>query len=228
MLDPIVSEVEQYDDLVLSTPGVRLYFPLDESSGTKIADRAMNNHGTMLGTPLYDRPGPGEARSVYFNGTTTTVSWPGTNIADFGDGPYTVECWFQVTGGTGTNRKLVRTDGSTGGMELSPRSDDKIHAGKPGAGYWADGTATNLANGRWHLVSAVKNADTLKKVYLDGKDDTSAVTTQATTHSVLVMYVGSNQNSGEYFTGHICRVALYKAALTLTDHRVRWYTGQGG
>jgi len=221
----MLTAAERYRDLVLSTGQLRAFYEMDDSSGTRIREAVNGLHGTIAGTPTMGRDGPAGGAAIQFDGTAVQISLPASTKLDLGDGPFTLECWFKLTGGTGANRKLIFRGGG-GGCSMDPRSDNVIHGGVPDTGFYADGTTGITDTARWHFASVVKDALTIRKVYLDGKDDTAAVSAFTATN-VGSWFIGS-AGGAEFFTGYIARVGIYAAALDLTAHRIRWAVGLGG
>lgn len=209
-----------YRSVVLGTPGLVGYWPLNEPSGTTANDLFGSNDGTTSGAT------PG-ATGIVTNTGDTAYSFDGTDDvvtigthAEFDTDHVSVECWFVQTGSWADSAPLVAyrvASGGAGGWVFQS-------AGTPGQYNWylvpgGAGFINLLTTGWdadtvWHMVATYDGHR--HRVYRNGVlldtygSDFADVLAQP---ADLVLSIGKAANASPVHSGSIADVAVYDVAL---------------
>jgi hypothetical protein len=211
-------------------------YHFDEGSGTRAADSAGGNNGTLQGTPLPGWVVPGRigAGALSFSGDgvpTQPASESAvkltTNLAPVLGSTSTLSAWVKTTQiGSDTHWQAPAITG----VEQAGGSDDifwgtlnasgriGIYVGDSGGVY-----STNpINNGQWHNVVMTRDANTGRvQLYVDGVLDASGTfeagdkTSQFSTLGALtdVASDGVTRNGNNYFNGQLDEVRVYNQVL---------------
>jgi hypothetical protein len=196
---------------VVRADSPKAYWRLGEASGTTALDEQGLINGTYNGSPTLGVVGPlvGDPNTAVAFGTSKSVTV--TFVAGLAVGDvFSAECWFRVTGGSGTNRKLIQ-HGSGNGWLIAMRTDNTVQVGMDANPFWAESSIA-ITDSNWHHVVAVKSGQSIRKIYIDGADVTVLTGTVTHTNASGALAIGSG--SGEYFPGEIDEVAVYGTALS--------------
>ncbi|MEV4448515.1 LamG domain-containing protein [Streptomyces mirabilis] len=218
-----------YSDVVLADSPL-LYYRLEETSGTTIADSgslAVNGTATGLTLGQTGIAGTPTGKAASFNGTTSRVEVATTN-AFYNDKSWSAEAWFKcgatlandyntlVRRGSGGSYVLLRVRGSS---NSNPNRLEAYVA--TGSGSVTLITATNTVNDNaWHHVVLTADGSTLR-LYLDGSQKDSKAYPAGTVAIATSQFIGTAESLSEWFSGTLDEVAFYGSALSatrVTDH----------
>jgi len=216
-----------FADPALITTGLTLYFDAGNASsypgsGTTWTDLTGNgNTGTLANGPTYTGSFGG---GIVFDGTNDQVNIPSTYIPiKFGTSAYSIEMWIRPA--SITNRQgLVCTDGGSGTAPVFAIQGQGTN-GAVGCGTFSFGDTVNTGtnNGvslnQWaHVVlSRASTASNDAFIYINStlKATGTLSTNYSGTHGVAIGYTPT---AGEYFSGTIAIVRIYKGyALSSSD-----------
>lgn len=231
-----------YQGLIISTPGIRSYWPLDETTGTTWFDLGPSTHNLIQeGSPAIGQPPLIlTGKSGVFTGTThgfgqadmfalTSVGygvWPGDNS-------FSIECWYEGTFSGASNPFFVSMDDTafrlfqffmtgTGKVDLITFTTGPVVAAE------AVSAATVNDGVRHHLVGTWSGTSFTAKVYVDGALSGSAVgpSSYSTNTPQLIL---AALDVGGLFTrplgGTVDEVALYSTELTATQVHQHFVAG---
>lgn len=222
-----------YQTVVLQTPDVRSYWPLDETSGTTWADLGPSAKAlTAVGSPSFGQPplittghsavfpnggAMGGFASDYGQNTTDYGIWPG-------DGSLTCEAWIKTTATIGSVGMILGVDdgshrlcqfrvGTTGKLELvtfdAPDTTPTTATG-----------TTVLNTGATFYVAATYNGTThVLTVYVNGSVEGTATAASSYTGDVKGPSIATRValTAQNKYSGTIDEVALYSRALTAAE-----------
>jgi uncharacterized repeat protein (TIGR01451 family) len=187
------------------------------------------NFATANGGATYTTGEVNQAFSL--NGTTAYVSAPDNTTLRLA--AFTIEGWFNLTGGTGVRTIVSKTAGTS----FSDSFVVYIAAnGAIAAGYGdtssidAFSTSTFPATNVWHHFAYTYDGTT-QQLYLDGASAGSAAATPAIgydTHSLLIGADVDNQSAASFFPGRIDEVTMYSRVLTPAEIQTVYGAGTFG
>jgi len=201
-----------------------LYWKLDETSGTAIADSGSGNRpGTMLAqTFAQGQAGallenPNKALGLTVASVTATASTPAP-------AQFSVEAWVRTTSTTGGR---ILGLGNANGMNPSTTVDRQLYLAPNGKVYFGIGSAkatvasaAAVNDGAWHhVVGTYTTGNNGMKLYVDG---VLAGQTRATTQTFDGYWrAGAEDLNGwagnptdDYFEGTLDELAVYTTALS--------------
>jgi PKD repeat protein len=182
-----------------------------DSSSTRGSDGAMTNETT--------------AKATTFTGSATVPAVSPTAVA--GPQTFTEEAWFKTTSSSG-GKIIGFGDRNSGTSSNYDRQVYMTNAGNLVFGVYANGTRTvssplTYNDGQWHHVVASLDASGMA-LYLDGKRVSRDPGTTSAQSFLGYWRIGGDslggwpsQPANNNFTGAIEDVAVYPAALTLTQ-----------
>ena len=163
--------------------------------------------------------------SMYFNGSTDTISIPMTTSFTLGSGNYTLECWIFLTSGSGSTYGQTVVGTSTGS---GPGWGLVVNRTVAGQGFiWAINnvivlsyTAAYLNAGQWYHIAIVRNGTGTNNTvgYLNGVVVVQTTDNTNDTYTAIPLWVGSQNNNGaaQNFPGYISNLRLVKGAAVYT------------
>jgi hypothetical protein len=184
------SATTNYQELSSDINTVGLWH-MNETSGNALDSSGNGNTGTPTGTTIVDGR-LGKARS--FNGTTSDYINLG-NIFDFsGTKPFTIEAWV-YTNTVGTQRAIIGKFNANvaGQWYLRMDTTGKITFHREATPYIVTSN-TVLATSKWYHVAAVYDG-AYNRIYINGVEDASPVTTGSVTSNSTNVLIGSYYNS---------------------------------
>lgn len=192
------------------------YWPLDETSGTTIADLSGNGrNGSIVGSYTLNQAGPGTAeRAIVF--ASAVIEIPYSAVFNTTSANFTAEAWFRCAQG-GTLNVMSRQSGTDiWGMCLidTRKTQSFVVTG----GYDIANSANNAwVDNTWYQYVMVRNGATVK-AYLNGTEVASMGSTAAVTNNTTVpLTIGAMQSlAGHIFVGSLAHVAFYGSALSMT------------
>jgi uncharacterized repeat protein (TIGR01451 family) len=216
------------------------YWRLDEDGVTTYSDFYDGHHGECAGScpsPSAGRINGGQA----FDGSNTGINVPAHTAFDWGaSDSFSIEFWMQTDSpdACSDNNEVIvgREDDSTllhwwvgcwRGGDATVYLRDRI-----GSTVMVTGT-TDLTDGAWHHVVAVREASTGPSavlIYVDGREEGAA--TQALDgfdSSIAVLNIGwLDRSHGYHFEGTLDEVAVYDRALSASEIRQHYDEGDVG
>lgn len=194
------------------------HWTCNEGSGTDVLDSSGNgNHGTLQGGA--DWTG---ARCGYAVEMDGSGDWIDLGTVDIGTIAYTVGAWFKTAG---SSRQTIFAATKTGTsdhlMLLEVGTDGRIrylHRFPTGASGGTEVFSTDtFDDGKWHQVTAVKNATTIT-LYVDGLQVAQAADTTGVESSVDIVAGTSAKSGGSNdFNGSLDEILVYGSALSPTE-----------
>ncbi|MDD3474738.1 MAG: LamG domain-containing protein, partial [Candidatus Dojkabacteria bacterium] len=201
--------------------GLRRYYPMDETSGSTVADVASNANATASGTTITSGKS-NNARS--FDGSNDYINTYAD--IDYGTGTQiTVAAWVKFTTCTGTDNicYIVSKNQYNSGTAYSllTTSSGSIRFNVMGlAAQSVDGFNDN----NWHYVVGVLNGTTAS-VYVDGGFEGSKTVSPANNDQYVI--IGGDDATSTYrpFNGTIDEVSIYNVALTESQILEKYESG---
>lgn len=204
-----------------------LYWKLDETSGTAIADSGAGNHpGTLLAqTTAFNQVGALTSetpnRAMGFSVTSITA-----NAAVAAPSTFSVEAWVRSTSTTGGR---VIGYGNANGQNAATTQDRLLYLGANGRVYFGVGSAKTVVassgvvnNGTWHHVVGTYVAGTNgMRLYVDGALQGQNTATVQSYSANGWWRAGAEQMTGwtsnptdNYYDGSLDELAVYTDVLT--------------
>jgi hypothetical protein len=208
------------------TTGLVGWWKMDEGSGTvSTADSSGYGYtGTLVNSPTWVAGKKGNALS--FNG-----SGQGINISDIPGIQYpTISAWIKTTVGSGhvINRDYANSGSHRlwqyrlgGGIEVIFFKDDVTPNNAT--------SATNVADGNWHLTTVTWDGTTIR-AYVDGVADGTPKSFSGTLNSAangISIGLHSWMTGGTDFVGVMDDVRIYSRALSASDVAELYNDGGG-
>jgi hypothetical protein len=194
-------------------------------------DSAGSSNGTLTGSGVSYAPGV-IGQAFQFSGAGGYVSLP-TSADITGTGPLSISAWIK-TSSDGVIIQQRDPSNFNGEYQLA------VQAGKV---YWwdyANGqygfqiTSTRVvADGQWHHIVAVREANGAGQIFIDGKLDSSQSGIDVPLSSGIGVYIGedvrdlyyeSQGYSPEIFTGLIDQVGLFSQALSPAEVQLLYHS----
>ena len=176
------------DSCVTPPAGMVGWWPLDETSGTTVADIVGGFNGTALPGPIGTEPGPGPVPSnlwppppfppgmvntSLFFGAGRHIKVPSASALDPGTGDFTIDAWFVWGGGTGPIVQKMLPNFP--GYRLNIYMDTQQGGGLSfeAGGSPSGGSALNyfpITRNQWHHVAGTiqRGSPDVIRLYLDG------------------------------------------------------------
>ena len=208
------------------------YWRLDETSGPPYADAAGEHDAACAGqcpAPTTGRLQGGQA----FNGNNTRLDAPGTADVNWGArDSFSIEFWMKTDSASvcSTNQVAIgRNDAATnvhwwvGCFKTGNRA--AFYLRDTGGSLFGVQGATDLTDGRWHYVVAVRDgAANQLRIYVDGLlEGSTAASYSSSFDSSVPLNIGwVNLSHGYHFNGVIDEVAIHNEALSAFDVLVRY------
>lgn len=191
------------------------YWPLDESSGSAIADSSGNgNGGTLSGSFSRTSTTPpltfSDPEAVTLSGGYASL---GINNLPANNAVQSISLWVKLVSNGGTQNMIaLANSGSSSGVQVG------IRGGGLTAWSWGGGTliSTSLpSTGVWHHVAYTWDG-TNNQLYLDGV----AATSTTTAHQIATpsqAFLGTYDGADELLSGSLDDVRVYNRALSSTE-----------
>ena len=230
VMTPGAAVAGAYDSLVTGD-GASGYWRLDESTGTKVADSAGSNPGTVLGGVTLGVPGALSqgGTAARFDGSTGYASIP-NNAALNLTGDLTVEAWARPDVLNGVGAAVLQKGGSSGysvwQYRLSVTSGNKWRGTVfVGATAFSVTSAATPSLTDWTHLAMVRSGSTLT-LYVNGAAAGSTTVSGATNTSTGILAIGRSGGSAtDYFRGSVDEVAVYPRALSASQVQAHRDTG---
>jgi len=206
-----------------------VWWRMEETSGSTVADQIGSNNGTVTGADL-DVAGPsGTGSAVSFDGTDDridvgTLGSYGSSIA----AGFTVECWVKFTGTSFAIAAGTVNDGSSFLMQLMVNANrgGTVSAGRiafslrltSGQSANVESSGTSYNDGEWHHVGVKWSSGTAPDLWIDGVRDVGSdrSETGSTANFGYPLFLGARNLRGtadQFYAGDMDEFALYDKRL---------------
>lgn len=214
--------------------GIIAWWPMDETSGTNVADIVGNNPGVHVNGPA---PAVGQVDgALRFDGVNDYVGIGDSDLWAFGSNDFTIDLWanFDTPGG-----------GSIGhpgdifiGSDEGPGTQNKwffalgggvlnFHINGPGTGSFFLVQAPFSPNvGQWYHLAVTRNGNTYM-IFVDGIPVGSEVNTVAIPNANAPLTIGQAEELG-FMNGLLDEVTIYNRALTQGELQAIFNAGSAG
>lgn len=206
-----VSQLDKSLSLTVQPSGLVASYPLDETTGTLIADQSTYGaYGTMQGT-LASTTGK-LSTALSFDGSTQAVmigNKTQTQLSSTG----TIEAWIKTSSATATLAAVTKANNFWLGLS----------GGKAAIYDWTSSVtcadSTSINNGAWHHIAVTLNSGVSNGsiIYVDGvakKTCTWTPVNQAGSVALGAVYSGSYS---QYFNGTLDHVKLFNRILSADE-----------
>lgn len=206
-----VSQLDKSLSLTVQPSGLVASYPLDETTGTLIADQSTYGaYGTMQGT-LPSTTGK-LSTALSFDGSTQAVmigNKTQTQLSSTG----TIEAWIKTSSATATLAAVTKANNFWLGLS----------GGKAAIYDWTSSVtcadSTSINNGAWHHIAVTLNSGVSNGsiIYVDGvakKTCTWTPVNQAGSVALGAVYSGSYS---QYFNGTLDHVKLFNRILSADE-----------
>lgn len=203
-----------YEDTCLAdSPSFLL--PMGEASGN-LTDIVGSKVGTVSGTPTYGVAGPVEGKTaIAFSADTQFFTFADHADLDIGN-VFTVEAWLRRDSDSGGFEMAVAKLGG-GAYGLGGNNADQIQLARVGVETVSQATATNPANGQWHLWAVTHSAVGAGNTIIYQNGVAVAVTDGPGIGNALVDTTGDliigREGAGNRWPGAIAYPAIYPTVL---------------
>ena len=189
------------------------YWSFDDGAGTSATDfSGKNNAGVFPGgtaNPTWVDGKRGKALS-FDGGDYISFSNP-INQANLSQ-EWTVAAWAKLSTGSGSSYQFL-ISGLNAGVKLMHGVKPLLYLNCCTDDYYMYGT-TDLRDNKWHYVAFVfRNSDGLRKIYVDGRDDSSSGPNNTSTPEGM----NATFNLGSQVIGSIDDVRVYNRALSAAE-----------
>ena len=196
-----------------SNTGLVGYWSFDDGAGTSATDfSGKNNAGVFPGgtaNPTWVDGKRGKALS-FDGGDYISFSNP-INQANLSQ-EWTVAAWAKLSTGSGSSYQFL-ISGLNAGVKLMHGVKPLLYLNCCTDDYYMYGT-TDLRDNKWHYVAFVfRNSDGLRKIYVDGRDDSSSGPNNTSTPEGM----NATFNLGSQVIGSIDDVRVYNRALSAAE-----------
>jgi hypothetical protein len=164
---------------------------------------------------------PGKALLINHS-QNNSVEITNHNNFNFGSGQnFTIECWFRTTDTRTGFEGLVTKGASTGNFYQLAIYQNKIFAELRTSTYLSCSGNILVKDGKWHHAALVVNkSSNIILLYLDGKLEASAASSNAITQShtnTSPLRIGVDRENLNYYNGLIDEVRIWSEARTLSQ-----------
>ncbi len=199
------------------------YYPMDETSGTIVADSSGNNlTGTSTSATNIVQPGRiGAAYRTFFDGTDKHIDIGNPPSLQFGSGSsFTISAWIKPNTFSGSHTIVshgTNPNPSLAAFNFYVADGGYLEFSKPQVANTGQSTATTpVALNQWQHVAVVNNIGTNVKFYINGVLKSTAPFSQTYNYLKNLM-IGESDSEGFNFVGGIDDVKIYNRALTDTE-----------
>ena len=194
--------------------GLAGHYKFDEGSGTTAVDSSgYGNDGTHTGTPTPTHADGVSLGALDFTGDFDGVDVPDASQFDFGTDDFSVSFWMNSSTPPGGSARLVGQSAGADGFVIYATGGDDVVFSITGSSSSTSLTATNVTDGQWHQVTAMRTGNTFE-LYIDGvlADSDTAAVGSVTSSEPLRM--GTSTPFSADYDGLLDDVRIYNRALT--------------
>jgi glucose/arabinose dehydrogenase len=192
-------------------------YSFDEASGTTVNDVSGFNHTGTMNAGVSRNPAGRNGGALSFNGTNGWVTVADTNDLDLTTG-FTLSAWILPVAVTGWRTILLKEEAAGLSYALYGGNSNGQAAGYASlAGGDRFAAATDaLPTGTWSHVTTTYDGATIR-TYVNGALAASLAYSGSVTSSSGALRIGGNSVWGEFYSGLIDDVRVYKRALSAAD-----------
>jgi PKD repeat protein len=228
--------VSDYEDAVLTTPGVLHYYKMGESAGPVIADSAGSDNGAISGG-TFGQPGPVQGdptTAIGFNGTSDNGSIP---MDLSGSKAVTVEFWMKWNAYSNNDALAMEFtpnfNDQSGGFLVDPNSTFGQFAVSVGQGSSRNiATFARPSAGTWHyyafVLDTTQPGSTTITPYVDGQPvsytNQGYSGTGAGNFANSTLYLMSRDGNALFGNGTLGQLAIYNGALSANQLLAHYYS----
>lgn len=188
--------------------GLVSYWPMDETSGTSVADVKNSYNGTATGTTIYNGV---YNKGRYFNGTSDYITV--SNNSAFYTNNLSVEFWIKTTDTTAGLISYQQGAG-LGGLSLYI-SSSIIGANVIGSSTYSLSSLYTITDNNWHHVAFIFDyTNSYGYFYIDGLLTNSSSTSGISMSSNAYSYFIGKDYLNTYLVGYLDEVRHYNTALS--------------
>jgi hypothetical protein len=211
------------------------YWKLDETSGSTYGDFYDGHDGgcaSSCPTPASGQVNGGQE----FNGSNTGIDVPADEDFDWGaTDSFSIEFWMQTDSGStcSGNEVIVGRDDSSSSLQWwagcrnGGQAEFYLRNADGTTSAWVTET-TDITDGAWHHVVAVRDADAdAIRIYVDGSGNSASVTDFSLDFPTIALNIG-HMDGGFHFNGTVDEVALYGRALSSDEIQQHYNDGEAG
>jgi fibronectin type 3 domain-containing protein len=198
--------------------GLVAAYGFEEASGTTAVDSSgKGNTGTLVNGPVRATTGK-FGRTLTFDGTNDYVNVPDASSLDLTNA-VTMEAWVNLATAGGAAWRTALMKEQPGGLAYGLYANTDTN--RPSAHVYTTseidsrGTAQVAAN-TWTHLAATYDGATLR-MYVNGVQTSSKAVTGAVVNSASALRIGGNSIWGEYLSGRIDEVRLYRRVLSAAE-----------
>jgi len=186
--------------------------------------------GTMIGGAGFNTGEVGQGFA--FNGASSYVSIPDSQLLDSFTNRLTVEFWFRAnsTNANGNWATIVAKGGTSWRMQATEGAKTLTFSATGTSGGDLYGTR-NVNDGQWHHVAGVYDSTNMF-LYIDGTLDVSKPATGLIAQNDYPLAIGANDNSPSgvsyFFNGSVDEMALYNRGLSANEITAIYNAGSLG
>jgi len=204
----------------ITNNGLVGWWMFDEGTGSIAHDFSGNGiDGTFTNSPVWSAGKRG--KSLYFNGSNTSVTTPDNNVLDITTN-ITLSVWYKEDVGAGSNRWLIDKGNVNSSYAMFLEGGLKMRLEKPGM---QDCTVTEPSEGVWHHAVSTYDGSNMR-VYVDGVLANTCVATGAISTTAVGVRIGSFESNGYAFKGFIDDARIYNRVLSETEIAALYRSGE--
>lgn len=202
------------------------YWKMDEGYGSTVSNsgNGVNLNGTITGA-TWNNNGK-FSKALSFDGSGDTVALAGTSALNIVNN-LTLSAWINPSTLTqASNPEIIAKSGGAYFYRMRFLDGGKVRFNTYGASDTVlESTATLVASTWTNIVMTYDGQN--KKIYLNGKLDSSEATTgDMTSEAATTLNIGSLIGGSESFNGLIDEVKIYNSALTSDEIQIDYNRGQ--
>ena len=195
-----------------NSSGVVAAYGFNEGTGTTVADASGNGNGGTVSNTTW-APAGKYGGALSFNGTNARVNIPSSTSLQLTNG-MTLEAWVNPTTTSSAWRDIIYKGVDNYYLE----GTSEVGGSAAGGGTFGGGNAnafapSPLAAGAWSYLALTYDGATLR-FYVNGALVASQAAAGAITASTNPLQIGGDSLFGQYFSGLIDEVRIYKVALS--------------
>lgn len=197
------------------SPNPKMALPFHEDSGTTANDLSGNgNDGTYNDSPTLGVTGLLGTTAVSLDGSDDDISFPNLSLFSGGN-DYTITFWvnFDNTG----NKNWIWAGRGEADVHIKKNTNDQLAwAVNDGGGISSFSGSTSISSGEWVFGVGVWDADSNKKLYLNGSEDFSGSISDPQSKSLTNRW-GEVNFEGNRLTGDLYDGRVYASALSSSE-----------
>lgn len=186
------------------------YWKFDDNTN----DESANANNVQLNGAIYDAAGH-NGSALSFNGTSDSATIPHLNAYNFGgNGDFTIGFWMKKNSGGSDNARLIQKLAANGPYVVHLNGGSVRFFRYDGVNLDGPYGSSNVTDGGWHHVSAVKEGSNLR-IYVDGNLEDTVTDPTSSVENTGNITLG--KQSSLYFSGLMDELAMYDRALTALE-----------